>query len=290
MLRMTRKASVAVVSVILSLGLLLWGWGAIFAEEGVIYYLLTEDNEITLRYTQRMGGNTLTRRAVEVMMIEKVDRLNEIAERHGAKWTHLTAVGTWDMAEYAAQQSNDWVGLRDALIDQVRRGAKAGHEYAPHPHAHWDPRTSLNAAIWDAGRNGFVDSWEDYYSWTVGFRRLGDFDELESAVGYLYDHKRRLMEITRAETVVQRTGGWQFGDTPALMHMSLTALRMNGILANSDADSNLTLRANARPERQYRATGCGLPRPLLPPSACVFHCPPDALRITAQAKPTVYTG
>lgn len=245
MSKTTRTAGLAVLIAVLGLGVLLWSSGVFSAEEGVIYYLLTEDNEITLRYPQRMGGDILTRPVFETLMIDKVDRINEIAERHGAIWTHFTTVGPWDIAAYAEQLSDEWSGLHDALIDQVRRGAAAGHEYAPHPHAHWDPRTSLNTAVWDADRNGFIDSWEDYYSWTVGFGRLGDYDELESAVGYLYDNKRRLMEITGVETVVQRSGGWQFGDTPELMAMSIAALRMNGILGNSDADANLTQRGNA---------------------------------------------
>ena len=33
-------------------------WPAIVAEEGVIYYILTEDNEITLRYPIRMAARS----------------------------------------------------------------------------------------------------------------------------------------------------------------------------------------------------------------------------------------
>lgn len=225
--------------------LMVIAWTAVSAEEGVIYYILTEDNEITLRYPIRMGGEVLTREVFETLMIHKVDRINEIAEKYGAKWTHMTAVGPWFMAKYAEKQSGDWAGLYDALVEQVRRGSAAGHEYAVHPHAHWDPRTSFNAAIWDPEQNGFVDSWEDYLSWTMGFMKVGDLDDLESSAGYLYDHKRRIMEITRRETVVHRSGGWQFGNTPEQQVISLNALKMNGILANSDADSNLTLSGNA---------------------------------------------
>lgn len=243
--RSKRAAWLIAPTIVCALGLIVWSWGALSAEEGIIYYILTEDNEITLRYPIQMGGDTLTRDVVEVLMIAKVDRINEIAEKYGARWTHFTAVGAWDMATYAEQRSETWAGLYEALLDQVRRGSAAGHEYAPHPHAHWDPRTFLNTALWDESRSGFVDSWDDYYSWTVGFNHLGDFDQLESSIGYLYDHKRRLMEITRTETVVQRSGGWQFGNTPEHMRMSITALQANGILANSDADANLTLRGNA---------------------------------------------
>jgi hypothetical protein len=210
------------------------------AEEGVIYYILTEDNEITIRYPQRLGGATfLSRRGFEVLMIEKVDAINAIAEKYGARWTHLTASGTWYLAEAAATKSQYWDGLYEELVDQVRRGNAAGHEYAPHPHGYWDPRVSLNTLVWDQSKLGWVDNNGEYNSWTTGFRKLGTYTELESAAGYLYDHKRELMSITRRETLIERSGSWQFGDTPELMAISIQALWMNNVLANSDHAANL---------------------------------------------------
>ncbi|HHT26083.1 MAG TPA: hypothetical protein GXZ82_02385 [Firmicutes bacterium] len=209
-------------------------------EEGVIYYILTEDNEITIRYPQRLGGATyLSRRGFEVLMIEKVDALNDIAEKYGAYWTHLTATGVWYLAEAAAEKSPYWEGLYDDLVEQVRRGSAAGHEYAPHPHAYWDPRSSLNTLDWDQSRLAWVDNGGEYLSWTAGFQKLGTYTDLESAAGYLYDHKRELMRLTRRETLIERTGSWQFGHTPELMEISIQALWMNGILANSDHAANL---------------------------------------------------
>src|SRR6185436_9243154 len=82
---------------------------------GRTFYLLTEDCETfdggpltgNYRGSEHLGNhnNFMDPEEYRVQMIAKPDRLNLIAERHGARWTHFYAATQRFGAEWAARQS-----------------------------------------------------------------------------------------------------------------------------------------------------------------------------------------
>ena len=100
-----------------------------------------------------------------VQMIRKPDRLNEIAERHGARWTHFYAATQRFGAEWAARQSatGEWTRVIAEMDASVRAGSKR-HEYCPHIHFDYEPDSALPPQprlIYDPATDGILPN--DYY-------------------------------------------------------------------------------------------------------------------------------
>ena len=144
---------------------------------GRTFYLLTEDCEtfdggpLTGDYASRgmesfgNHNNVMDPEDYRVQMILKPDRLNQIAERHGARWTHFYAATQRFGAEWAARQSptGEWNRILAEMDASVRAGSKR-HEYCPHIHFDYEPDSALPPQprlLYDRATDGILPN--DYY-------------------------------------------------------------------------------------------------------------------------------
>jgi len=232
---------------------------------GRTFYLLTEDCEtfdggpLTGNYAgnEDLGNhnNFMDPEDYRVQMILKPARMNAIAERHGARWTHFYAATQRFGAEWAATQSKtgEWQQVVAEMDASVRAGSRL-HEYAPHIHFDYEPDSALAPQprlIYDAATDGILPN--DYYhpetnpthryhDWDGAARGhtyikpLGDLTVLDSKTGSMRKYLRHLarLQTNRRAPLVARTGSYDFGATPEDEAISTEAYAANGLLGNSD--------------------------------------------------------
>jgi hypothetical protein len=236
---------------------------------GRTFYLLTEDCETfdggpltgdyASRGMERFGNhnNVMDPEDYRVQMILKPNRLNQIAERHGARWTHFYAATQRFGAEWAARQSStgEWNRILREMDDAVRAGSER-HEYCPHIHFDYEPDSALRPQprlLYDRATDGILPN--DYYhpetnpthryhDWDgtardgiAYIKTLGDWTDGDSKSGSLRKsllHLARLQANRRAPAVA-RTGSFDFGKSPADQAISTQAYLANGLRGNSDA-------------------------------------------------------
>ncbi len=232
---------------------------------GRTFYVLTEDCEtfdggsLTGDYgalaSLGSGNNFMDPEDYRVQMIQKPDRMNQIAERHGARWTHFWCVPQRFAADWAASQSStgEWPRIAAALDESVRRGSLR-HEYAPHIHFDYEPESRhppQPRLLYDAATDGILpNEYYDpvanprhhYHDWDGSGRgiayvkRLGDLADSDSKAGSLHKCLVWLarMQANRRCPIVARTGGLDFGIDAEDQLVSTAAYEANGLLANSD--------------------------------------------------------
>ena len=236
---------------------------------GRTFYLLTEDCETfdggpeTGDYASRgMDGygnrnNWMDPEDYRVQMILKPNRLNEIAERHGARWTHFYAATQRFGAEWAAGQSatGEW-GRIVAEMDAAVRAGSARHEYCPHIHFDYEPDSALEPQprlLYDRKTDGILPNHyyhpetnptHRYHDWDGAARDgisyvkpLGDWSQGDSKAGSLRKSVRHLarLQANRRAPAVGRTGSFDFGKTQQDQAASTQAYLANGLRGNSDA-------------------------------------------------------
>ncbi len=249
---------------------------------GRIFYILNEDCEtfdggpLTGNYADRSmlgnANNFMDPEDYRVQMIEKPDRMNAIAERHGARWTHFWCVPQRTAADWAATQSHtgEWPRLAADMDESVRRGSVL-HEYAPHIHFDYEPDSRLPPQprlVYDAATDGILPNQyydpvdnphHHFHDWDGSARgisyikEVGDLTDVDSKAGSL--HKCLLylarMQANRRCPIIGRTGTFDFGIDPQDQERSTTAYEANGLRANSDAYI-----PNAQPPRGAQAYWC----------------------------------
>jgi hypothetical protein len=236
---------------------------------GRTFYLLTEDCEtfdggpLTGDYASRgmesfgNHNNVMDPEDYRVQMILKPDRLNQIAERHGARWTHFYAATQRFGAEWAARQSatGEWDRILAEMDASVRAGSER-HEYCPHIHFDYEPDSALPPEprlLYDPATDGILPN--DYYhpetnpthryhDWDGAARdgiayikTFGDWTDGDSKTGSLRKsllHLARLQANRRAPAVA-RTGSFDFGKSAEDQAISTAAYLANGLRGNSDA-------------------------------------------------------
>ena len=235
-------------------------------EPGRLLYVLTEDCETfdggprTGDYGDRsvLGNHNdfMDPEDYRLQMIDKPRRMNEIAERHGARWTHFFTAGQRFAAEWAAGRSSTgaWPRLIADLDESVRRGARI-HEYSPHIHFDYDPDSQLPPQprlVYDAGTDGLLPNHyydpvtnpeHRYHDWdgaargTPNIKSLGDLRTLDSKTGSLYKSHRFLarLQANQRATLVARIGSFDFGKEPEDQQVSTRAFLACGLRASSDA-------------------------------------------------------
>ena len=233
---------------------------------GRTFYLLTEDCEtfdggpLTGNYAgmETLGNhnNFMDIDDYRVQMILKPNRMNQIAERHGAHWTHFYAITQRFAVDWAAAQSKtgEWPRIAAEMDFSIRAGSLE-HEYCPHIHYDYEPDSILAPQprlVYDAATDGLLpnDYWDPvtnpthrYHDWDGAARGhsyikpLGDWDSLDTKTGSLRKCIRYLARLAanRRSVVVARTGSYDFGVAPEDQAISTRAYEANGLLGNSDA-------------------------------------------------------
>lgn len=233
---------------------------------GRIFYLLTEDCE-TFDGGPKTGdygpmavlgnqNNVMDPEEYRLQMIDKPRRMNEIADRYGAKWTHFWCATQRFAVDWASAQSTtgSWPRLATDLDASIRQGAE-NHEYAPHIHFDYEPDSQLPPQprltydeetdgilpndYWDAETNP-RHHWHDWDGAGRGIsyiKNLGDLGELDSKAGSLWKSQRYLasLQINRRYPVIARTGGFDFGQAAEDQQISTAAYEANALPGNSDA-------------------------------------------------------
>lgn len=235
-------------------------------EPGQLLYVLTEDCETfdggprTGAYGDRavLGNHNdfMDPEDYRLQMIEKPRRMNEIAERYGASWTHFFTAGQRFAARWAADRSSTgaWPRIVADLDESVRRGARR-HEYAPHIHFDYEPDSQIPPQprlIYDAATDGLLPNqyydpvtnpehrfhdWDGAARGTPNLKRLGNLHTLDSKTGSLYKSLSFLsrLQAFQRSTLVARIGSFDFGKDPHDQRISTQAFLACGLRASSDA-------------------------------------------------------
>jgi acyl-CoA thioesterase FadM len=235
-------------------------------DPGRLLFVLTEDCETfdggprTGDYGDRavLGNHNdfMDPEDYRLQMIEKPGRMNELAERHGAVWTHFFTAGQRFAAEWAAGRSTTgaWPRIVADLDDSVRRATRR-HEYAPHIHFDYDPDSLLPPQprlVYDAATDGLLpNQYYDpvtnpehrYHDWdgaargTPNIKGLGDLHTLDSKTGSLYKSLRYLarLQANQRSPLVARIGTFDFGKEAEDQRTSTRAFFACGLRASSDA-------------------------------------------------------
>ena len=214
---------------------------------GRIFYVMTEDLEPidSAGYSVKWGNadSWLEPQELQVQMINKAERLNNIAERYGAKWTHYIAWPVIKAAEWAASQYNnkEWQQTAELVKSSVSKQASSGHEYALHLHMDYDPILPGNVLYYYSESNGI---WANHlrHGWAHSIGEEGDYNNYASRTGTLYAYKKTLDALTadsqQGQILTARAGSFDFGSGSQSEKMSISAYRKVGLWGSSDADGN----------------------------------------------------
>lgn len=214
---------------------------------GKVFYVMTEDLEAidSAGYAAAWGNadGWLQPQELTVQMVIKAERINAIAEKYGARWTHYIAWPLVNAARWAAGQSatGEWQRAADAIARSVREQSARGHEYGLHLHSDYDPFLPGNLLSYNPAVDGL---WANHlrHGWAHSLGGEGSYLDYSSRTGFLYAYQRQLSELEDAspygQLITARAGSFDFGDGAASEAMSTRAYRRVGLLAGSDADGN----------------------------------------------------
>lgn len=214
---------------------------------GKVFYVMTEDLEPmdSAGYPIAWGNGNgwLDAEEFQVQMIQKAEALNQIAEQHGAKWTHYIAWPAVKAAEWAAGQSSSgqWPKVIEGIKESVRTQAGKGHEYGLHMHSDYDPYLAGNVLSYNAKTDGF---WANHlrHGWAHSLAAEGNFNDYQSRAGTLYAYQKILDELAsnspQGQILTSRAGSFDFGTGSKEEAMSTRVYRNVGLWGSTDADGN----------------------------------------------------
>jgi hypothetical protein len=214
---------------------------------GKVFYVMTEDLEPIdgAGYPKAWGNCDSWLEPEEFLgqMVNKSEKLNRVAEKYGAKWTHYIAWPAVKAAEWAGTQSKtgEWQKVVSAIKASVVQEAGRGHEYGIHFHSDYDPYLPGNLLSY----NGTVDGlWANHlkHGWAHSVTTEGAFSDYASRAGLLYAYQRILDELEanspQGQLLTARAGSFDFGNGSADEAMSTNAFKKVGLWGSSDADGN----------------------------------------------------
>ncbi len=214
---------------------------------GKVFYVMTEDLEAIdgAGYPVAWGNadGWLQPEELTVQMVAKAERVNAIAEKYGARWTHYIAWPLVNAAEWADGQSatGEWRKAAAAIAGSVRRQSARGHEYGIHLHSDYDPFLPGNVLSYNPAVDGL---WANHlrHGWSHSLGSEGGYRDRTSRTGFLYVYQRKLDELAAAsplgQLITARVGSFDFGNGEASEAMSTRVYRRIGLRAGSDADGN----------------------------------------------------
>lgn len=218
-------------------------------EEGRIVFAITEDHEQTSGFG-RVAHVTASEAKIE--LVDKTRLAEALAQRCGVRWSHVVDVGSsvlrlkWAQAQSTLPEWRElWKARRQSLIDTLAQG----HDVQLHVHGYNIPGNRLSRQYYDAAsqsvrfegnvtRTGPLDG--THGAWAENFMNFGDWADESTRVGSVFAGINLLEgEIHAANPDYQvlffRAGEYEFGKDRASVAQSIQALRMNQILADSDA-------------------------------------------------------
>ncbi|SFL76776.1 hypothetical protein [Pelosinus propionicus] len=214
---------------------------------GKVFYVMTEDLEPIdgAGYAKAWGNANgwLDPQEFLGQMVFKAERINEIAEKHGAKWTHYIAWPAVKAAQWAAGQSalEDWSKVIAAITNSVIQEAAKGHEYGIHMHSDYDPYLPGNTLSYNDADDGF---WANHlkHGWAHSIEHEGNFSDYNSRTGILYQYQAILDQLSsnssQGQLLTARAGSFDFGNGSTDEAMSTNAYKKVGLWGSSDADGN----------------------------------------------------
>lgn len=215
---------------------------------GKVFYVMTEDLEPIdgAGYAESWGNSDGWLEPEEFMeqMVHKAARLDQIAEKHGAKWTHYIAWPAVKAAEWAAGQSTsgEWTKVVSAIKASVIQESGKGHEYGIHFHSDYDPYLPGNVLSYNRATDGL---WANHlkHGWAHSVSVEGDFSDYNSRTGMLYHYLRVLEQLvadsSQGQQLTARAGSFDFGNGSADEAASTGAFQKVGLWGSSDADGNV---------------------------------------------------
>jgi hypothetical protein len=214
---------------------------------GKIFYVMTEDLEPidSAGYPVAWGNRDgwLEPEELTTQMVQKVEKIDGIADQYGAKWTHYIAWPVIRAAEWAATMSSSgkWPKAIEAIKTSVITQAAHGHEYGIHMHSDYDPYLPGNVLSYNAATDGL---WANHlrHGWAHSIGLEGDFGNYASRTGILYAYQRSLDSLLasspQGQQLTARMGSFDFGSGKSDEAASIRAFRKVGLWAGSDAEGN----------------------------------------------------
>ncbi|MEG6586211.1 hypothetical protein [Dendrosporobacter sp. 1207_IL3150] len=214
---------------------------------GRIFYVMTDDLEPidAAGYPVAWGNSNgwLEPKEFSIQLIEKAEKLNSIAERHGAKWTHYIAWPALKAGEWAAKRSatGEWPKVIEAVKNSVIQQTNQGHEYGIHMHSDYDPYLTENVLSYNPEMDGI---WANHlrHGWAHSLPEEGNFDEYGTRTGTLYNYQSILEQLAsrsgQGQLLTSRVGSFDFGNGSEDEAKSTRVYQKVGIWGTSDADGN----------------------------------------------------
>ncbi|MDF2634433.1 MAG: hypothetical protein K0R78_1307 [Pelosinus sp.] len=214
---------------------------------GKVFYVMTEDLEPIdgAGYAKAWGNcnGWLEPEEFLVQIVHKAEKLNRIAEKYDAKWTHYIAWPAVKAAQWAASQSSleEWTKIVPAITASVMQETEKGHEYGIHLHSDYDPYLAGNALSYNREFDGL---WANHlkHGWSHSVAREGSFSDYNSRAGMLYHYQLILDQLAAASSQGQlltaRAGSFDFGNGSIEEEISTSVFKKVGLWGSSDADGN----------------------------------------------------
>lgn len=215
--------------------------------QGKIFYVMTEDLEAIdgAGYTIPWGNQNgwLDPEELKVQIVGKAEKLNNIANTYGAKWTHYLAWPLIKAATWAAgfSATGQWPETVAAISQSVRNETARGHEYGIHLHMDYDPYLPGNVLSYHKDTDGL---WANHlrHGWAHSLGTEGSFGDYTSRTGTLYEYQAIMDQLSAAsaqgQLITARMGSFDFGAGGESEAMSTRVYRRVGLWASSDADGN----------------------------------------------------
>lgn len=223
--------------------------------EGRVLLVVTEDLEQTAGLGSLDGSRRrphITPREAEIDLIQKPKLAGAIAQSTGVKWSHIVDIGSALLRLKLAETStfgSDWNGLWTAMKVSLRKTLDSGHDIQLHIHGYNIPGNRFcrqyfdpvsGAILFQGNETRVQGSSGVHNAWANNFRKFGNWSEESTRVGSIFAGIKLLeSEIhenaPQYRTIFFRAGEYDFGEDENSVAASIQALRMNQILAGSDA-------------------------------------------------------
>lgn len=223
-------------------------------DEGRVLLVITEDLEQTSGFGKMKETSLpqITARDARIDLIEKPRLARQIAGRYGIKWSHIVDIGSTVLRPRWAQEvqfgsawNQIWPHVHEGLLDTFISGG----DVQLHIHGYNVPGNQFSRQYFDFASKairfeGNMTRMQDFngrhFAWANNFHSFGTWTNQNSRLGSIFNGIKLLegeLHVRKPDyrTIFFRAGEYEFGDNEYSVAASIQALRMNQILASSDA-------------------------------------------------------